>query len=414
MNPKYEDTFKKYRAEFVIGTLLLLAVFHSAWYLYAPQMSAYMKTLNYNLVIVSAGALVIITALFSYPRIYKFKMLLSGAVVSSFFINLLLVYNRPFNGLKIMDISLDLYEKARNLPEGFGIKIMLLLLALNLLLVIIATATTGFAAGRAWAGFVFVFNIGAYVFLLNVFPVFEKDTDSYFGTFNLLILVLSMIFSFLTIEEEHNFGSVIVSLAVMVFYLNMHPDPYEKTLMLAPMMGVVLFLGMLAHWISCLFHMANYDPLLKIYNRQYMDGIVKGVADAKIGNNLAVMMIDIDHFKKINDTYGHAAGDVVLNRVAFIIRETALPEGIVCRYGGEEIIVFLRDKSETEAQRRAEKIRTNVKKAVFSYKGSQIKATLSIGMAFSNEGLNGINGKIKQADDNVYKAKKAGRDRVVF
>jgi len=199
-----------------------------------------------------------------------------------------------------------------------------------------------------------------------------------------------------------------------VFYLNMHPDPYEKTLMLAPMMGIVLFLGMLAHWISCLFHMANYDPLLKIYNRQYMEGIVKGVADAKIGNNLAVMMIDIDHFKKINDTYGHAAGDVVLNRVAFIIRETALPEGIVCRYGGEEIIVFLRDKSETEAQRRAEKIRTNVKKAVFIYKGSRIKATLSIGVAFSNEGLNGISGRIKQADENVYKAKKAGRDRVVF
>ncbi|MBN2753720.1 MAG: GGDEF domain-containing protein [Candidatus Goldbacteria bacterium] len=413
MNQKYKETFKKYRAEFVIGTLLMLAVFHSAYSLYQGRMSDYLNSFNYNVVLIAAGLVIIFTALFSYPRIYKFKMLLSGAVLSSFFINLLLVYNRPFKGVKVMDISLDLYEKAQLMPEGFGIKIMLLLLALNLLLVILATATTGFAAGRAWAVSVFVFNIAVYVLVLNVFPAFEKDSDSYFNTFNLLVLVLTMIFSILTIEEEHNFGSVIVSLAVTVFYLNMHADPYEKTLILAPVMGMILFLGMLAHWISCLFHMANYDPLLKIYNRQYMEGIVSGVADAKIGNKLAVMMIDIDHFKKINDTYGHAAGDVVLNRVASIIRETALPEGIVCRYGGEEIIVFLRDKTAAEAHARAEKIRKNVKKAVFNYKGKSIKATLSIGTAYSDSGLNAISAKIKQADDNVYKAKKAGRDRVV-
>jgi diguanylate cyclase (GGDEF)-like protein len=103
----------------------------------------------------------------------------------------------------------------------------------------------------------------------------------------------------------------------------------------------------------------------------------------------------------------------VLFNVAHIIRDTALPEGVVCRYGGEEIIVFVREKTDDEAKYKAEKIRKAVKKATTRTKSKSIKVTMSIGVASTKKGLEDINKMIKRADDNVYKAKKRGRDRVV-
>jgi diguanylate cyclase (GGDEF)-like protein len=144
-----------------------------------------------------------------------------------------------------------------------------------------------------------------------------------------------------------------------------------------------------------------------------MDSIISGVADVKLGKSFSVLMCDIDHFKAVNDTYGHAAGDEVLFRIAQIIRDSSLPEGVVCRYGGEEIIVFLRDKTDDEAFSKAEKIRKAVKKESVKYKNKTIKVTMSIGLASTDKGLESFKKMIKTADDNVYKAKKRGRDRVV-
>ncbi|HRU40277.1 MAG TPA: GGDEF domain-containing protein, partial [Candidatus Goldiibacteriota bacterium] len=132
-----------------------------------------------------------------------------------------------------------------------------------------------------------------------------------------------------------------------------------------------------------------------------------------LGKKLSIMMCDIDHFKKVNDTYGHAAGDAVLFSTAQIIRDAALPEGVVCRYGGEEIVVILRDKTGEEARLKGEKIRKAVKAHSVKYKSKTIKVTMSIGVASTKNGLEDIQKVIKKADDNVYKAKKAGRDRVV-
>ncbi|MCX8092601.1 MAG: PfkB family carbohydrate kinase [Candidatus Goldbacteria bacterium] len=151
------------------------------------------------------------------------------------------------------------------------------------------------------------------------------------------------------------------------------------------------------------------DKLTDTFNRNTLENDKVMLCDFS-----HVIVIDIDHFKKINDTYGHTAGDVVLHNIAQIIREASLPEGIACRYGGEEMIIFLREKIDDEAYNKAEKIRKMVKKALIKYKNKTIKVTMSIGVASTKSGLADIHKIIKRADENVYKAKKAGRDRVVM
>ena len=225
---------------------------------------------------------------------------------------------------------------------------------------------------------------------------------------------LTVIFSFFTIEEEHNYGSIIVGLSLITLYCELFSQNIGQVKFLLPVMEVIIIWGMFAHWVNSLHHKAHYDPLLKIYNRQYMDNIISGIADIKLGKKLSVMMCDIDHFKKVNDTYGHAAGDAVLFSVAQTIRDTALPEGVVCRYGGEEIIVFLRDKIEKDAKAKAEKIRKAIKAGTVRYRRKNIKVTMSIGVASTKNGLEDIGKVIKNADDCVYKAKKSGRDKVVL
>lgn len=250
---------------------------------------------------------------------------------------------------------------------------------------------------------------GQFVYLFNKYDV----------AVNLVIFGLMAVLSVFNIEEEHNYGSIIVALASMSFYvlivlmLQPNGDGYYKYKYMLLLMALLIIVGIFAHWMSCLNHKAQYDPLLKIYNRQHMDAIISGLADIKLGASFSVFMCDIDHFKDVNDTYGHSAGDDVLFKVAQVIRDASLPEGVVCRYGGEEIIVFVKDKTDDEAFMKAEKIRKAVKKEAIKSKSKTIRVTMSIGVASTKKGLDDIQKMIKRADDNVYKAKKRGRDRVV-
>jgi len=252
--------------------------------------------------------------------------------------------------------------------------------------------------------------------LLPIKPIsdFVIFFNKYNLTINFFLLSLIILFSFFNIEEEHNYGSIIVALALIVFYCNLQINYVGKFKLMMPLMSILLIWGMFAHWITCLHHKAHYDPLLKIYNRQYMNSIIDGLVDVKLGDKFSVLMCDIDHFKKVNDTYGHTAGDEVLFKVAQVIRELSLPEGIACRYGGEEIIIFLRDKIGDDAYNKAEKIRITTKKTSIKFKNKSIKVTMSIGVASTKTGLSEIHKIIKRADENVYKAKKSGRDKVVI
>ena len=136
---------------------------------------------------------------------------------------------------------------------------------------------------------------------------------------------------------------------------------------------------------------------------------------ARQGTALAVMMLDVDHFKALNDTFGHEAGDIVLREVAECFRRSLREEDVICRYGGEEFVVIMPDATEETALRRAEAIRAAVSEIRTHFRGELLgSVTVSVGIAmYPDSGKNGSN-LIQLADAAMYRAKRAGRNQVVM
>ena len=159
-----------------------------------------------------------------------------------------------------------------------------------------------------------------------------------------------------------------------------------------------------------------HDPLTGLYNRRYMEEVLKQQLSrvTRQLHPLGIIMIDIDHFKDFNDTYGHAAGDVLLSELGRFLQSHIRGEDIACRYGGEEFILIMPDASLETAQQRAEDLRNDIRhmqlqNAVQSYKG----ITLSIGVAIYPLHGRTIEAVLHAADVALYRAKQEGRDRVV-
>lgn len=158
------------------------------------------------------------------------------------------------------------------------------------------------------------------------------------------------------------------------------------------------------------------DPLTSLYNRRYFEEeVFNRIVEAKAQNmDYSVLMIDADHFKKVNDTYGHKVGDKVLIELASTCEKNLREHDIVARYGGEEFVIFLAyvdaDKAFVVAERLRESIGSIV---VYSDEGEEVRFTVSIGISSSAISDN-IGTLIKTADEALYKAKQTGRNRVVI
>jgi diguanylate cyclase (GGDEF)-like protein len=135
----------------------------------------------------------------------------------------------------------------------------------------------------------------------------------------------------------------------------------------------------------------------------------------RYGQKYAMLMMDIDKFKLVNDTYGHPAGDVVLKEVASTIRESLRNIDVACRYGGEEFAVILPETTEKGVLLVAERIRENIGKKVIDLgKGASISVTISIGGASCPQNGIEVRDIILSADKALYTAKKTGRNKVVL
>lgn len=158
------------------------------------------------------------------------------------------------------------------------------------------------------------------------------------------------------------------------------------------------------------------DPLTGLKNRRYFDENIKKLINysSRAHKGVAVMMIDLDHFKKINDGYGHQIGDKCLSHFADILRSVVNRDtDIVSRYGGEEFIVALANRESREAINKAELIRSELDKLPLISNDVCIKLTCSIGVAHANAAKNtNADLLVKQADAALYQAKNAGRNRV--
>lgn len=157
------------------------------------------------------------------------------------------------------------------------------------------------------------------------------------------------------------------------------------------------------------------DPLTGLYNRRYMEESLERELHRAIRKAfpVGIMMLDIDHFKDFNDTFGHEAGDMVLRDLGILLQNQIREEDIACRFGGEEFILILPDATKEITLQRAENIRAAIKDLSFRESLQHLKkVTVSIGIAVFPE--HGLNSEIvlRKADEALYLAKRNGRDRV--
>ncbi len=160
---------------------------------------------------------------------------------------------------------------------------------------------------------------------------------------------------------------------------------------------------------------ATRDPLTGLYNRRYFDETLErelARAEREV-SPLCLMMIDLDHFKQVNDTYGHQAGDEVLRMFGAMLRESARAGDIPCRYGGEEFLLLMPKMPPETARQRAEHLRAEFAGRVAEIGEYRIQATLSIGIAAYPEHGETPDVLTQAADLALYLAKQEGRNRVV-
>jgi two-component system, cell cycle response regulator len=162
---------------------------------------------------------------------------------------------------------------------------------------------------------------------------------------------------------------------------------------------------------------ASIDAFTGCYNKTYFNNTCdREVKKSKVtGHPLSLMLFDLDHFKNVNDNFGHDAGDYVLKVLADLIREHGAREmDTFARYGGEEFVILLPKTTIKQAYEIAERIRKSVEDHSFVYEGDTLPITISIGIADYRQGVETGTDLFKRADKAVYTAKGDGRNRVAF
>lgn len=163
--------------------------------------------------------------------------------------------------------------------------------------------------------------------------------------------------------------------------------------------------------------MAVIDPLTGLYNRRYATQHMNKIIDRSIRSQLpyAVLMMDIDHFKLVNDTYGHDSGDAVLKEFARRLQENLRGVDLVARLGGEEFLVVLPDSGSRQVKVAAERLREAIELEEFDIGESRkISITVSVGVAFGSSHHNQPEQLLQQADKALYESKASGRNRVSY
>jgi two-component system, cell cycle response regulator len=163
-----------------------------------------------------------------------------------------------------------------------------------------------------------------------------------------------------------------------------------------------------------IYRMTIVDGLTQIHNKRALfEALEKELMRARrYERDLSLLMFDIDFFKRINDQYGHLAGDHVLRELARIVQERIRREEVFARYGGEEFVILLPETPLPGAAALAESLRARVANHAFVFQGERIPVTVSIGTALLGENDKVASDLIQRADEKLYEAKRGGRNRV--
>jgi two-component system cell cycle response regulator len=163
-----------------------------------------------------------------------------------------------------------------------------------------------------------------------------------------------------------------------------------------------------------IYRLTTVDGLTQIYNKRYfLETLEREISRAhRYHRDLSLIMFDIDYFKRVNDSFGHLAGDAVLKQLASVLKARIRREDIMARYGGEEFAIILPEIGVSNAMTFAEKVRKLVEKTSFKFEDQAIPVTISVGVAAVGQGIQTALDFIKVADEKLYVAKQEGRNRV--
>ena len=357
--------------------------------------------------------LALILALFTYRNLYNFKILLAG---------FLFLLKGVFGLLFFIGISLP-GALTYHLPQEEVLR-LLLYFFYSLDLLVIASVPS-YLPRRLTRILLVLFALAEALLLVTTVGV-RRDLLSFLKThlgllwanplgfltaLNALIAAAALL---LSMRRRDPYGWPVAGfLTMFTVAFSVKGQDAEKLIFLS--VPFVLSLLVLANLTISLLHRANYDPLMNIYNRSFCNNLLQGRART-LGQRFAVALFDLDHFKRINDRHGHGTGDLVLQQVAQKIREKALPRGITCRYGGEEIVVIFPDTFPSYAQKVAREIVTSVAEMeiVIARRNTKmvLRVTVSGGLASGGHGKGDAASVLEAADRALYRSKRLGRNRL--
>ncbi|NOY93045.1 MAG: GGDEF domain-containing protein [Deltaproteobacteria bacterium] len=165
-----------------------------------------------------------------------------------------------------------------------------------------------------------------------------------------------------------------------------------------------------------IYRLMTVDGLTQIHNKRYFDEMLEREVSrcARYGRSFSLILFDIDHFKRVNDTHGHLAGDAVLRRLGTLVRTRVRRDDVVARTGGEEFAIILPEVGLEGAVGLARKMNALIDDSRFEFENTVMDITISLGVATWQEGMTTGEELIKLADDKLYEAKDSGRNRVCY
>jgi diguanylate cyclase (GGDEF)-like protein len=160
--------------------------------------------------------------------------------------------------------------------------------------------------------------------------------------------------------------------------------------------------------------LASTDQMTRLYNRRKMREVMETekIRFSRSSAPFLLVLTDIDHFKKVNDSYGHDCGDYVLQQISKLMKKVLREQDTVCRWGGEEFLLMLPDTDYEGGMQAVEKLREAIASTQFSFAGNTFSVTMTFGVARFEENDH-LDGCIKRADEALYRGKRAGRNQVV-
>ncbi|MGB7567053.1 MAG: GGDEF domain-containing protein [Chitinivibrionales bacterium] len=377
---------------------------------YQPQFNTYFYCSVLPFIGIVFSALSFFIGHFSYPRVHNLKVYLIGYLAGLTGLGYFLLYRFP---------GMIQHSQA---PEGFLFALYILIF-INVLSVLFAPSFVKYRTAKhivlavvpveCVVLFIFRFSPHATVWARALTFQGLLDPSFYLGT---LFFLLTASISIWRVQDEFYLGGILAGSALLYcvsWTSRMYFSPLDPIELLL-FAGAPLYLeaGILVHWFIRMEHRIAYDPLLHIYNRDYCSKIISEQSKLNLMFPLSIAMVDIDHFKNVNDTHGHQAGDQVLYTVAQTVCKEVVPNGVVCRYGGEELIIFFPQQTAKQVTPLVEKMRKTIEKTSTKTTKKTIRVTVSCGISCREEPGQSIMDVIHAADKALYKAKESGRNQV--